>query len=132
MRAIWLIFVAVVAVTCEPLPVAAQGLERLVGGWNNQSMGTNIAILRATIGGWDIWIGDKGQARISTTAAYGANIWISGSEFNCYYFVAITNNFQNMNWQLKGGIPLNACLEYSAAHPSRTEMKKFHDHRRIR
>jgi len=91
------------------------GVSRLAGDWNNDASGENIIIERGLLG-WDIWISNSGQGRISdeetagaNITAGGANIKVDGRGFSCSYYVTM-NSAISMDWQLRKGEPEARCL----------------------
>ena len=86
-------------------------IDRLAGNWNNEESGENIKVERG-LAGWDIWISNKGQERISEDTTEGSNIKVEGRGFSCSYYVTMTTD-QKMRWQLRKGEPEARCLRGS-------------------
>jgi hypothetical protein len=73
----------------------------LTGTWNNDFSGENIKIGPASFG-YEAWISNSGEARITTDSAEGSNIKIEGRDLACTYYVTRVSE-RRMNWQLRQG-----------------------------
>jgi hypothetical protein len=95
-------FMILVSVNCAHGQDA--NLQRIVGGWVNDD--NSLAILKTQLG-WDVWIDNKGRARITTTGLYGANIMVTTGDatgdLKCFYYASVLVGGNQMIWQLQSG-----------------------------
>jgi hypothetical protein len=76
------------------------GLSKIVGGWANAS--NSLAILKTQFG-WDVWLDNKGRARITQSVQYGSNIQVTTADLDCYYYASTLSGGRQMVWQLRHG-----------------------------
>jgi hypothetical protein len=90
-----------------------QPVKRISGIWNNSSTGETLTIRETG----DIFISSSGQARFSQAVTQGgANILISGSGFECYYYLTLLSGDNSMNLQFREGRPTAACAPLSGLY----------------
>jgi len=97
------------------------GVSRLAGDWNNDASGENLKIERSLLG-WDIWISNSGQARISDELTAGANVRVDGRGFSCWYYVTM-HSAEKMDWELRKGGSEPRCLQGSF---TKIEVREHH------
>lgn len=83
--------------------------SKLDGTWDNAATGENMKISRAAIG-WEAWLSNSGEARISATSDDGSNVKIEGKGLSCEYYLTMVND-NLINLQLRDSDPAGACLK---------------------
>lgn len=103
--------------------------HKLAGEWNNASTGENIKIVRGTIG-WEVWLSNSGQARLTADSDDGTNVQISGKGLSCEYYLTMVN--QNvLNLQLRDGDPADSCLKGTFLRVTGIGEPAHHHHVRV-
>ena len=60
--------------------------HKLAGEWNNASTGENMKIVRGSVG-WEVWLSNSGEARLTANSDDGSNVQISGKGLSCSYYL---------------------------------------------
>jgi hypothetical protein len=100
--------------------------HKLTGEWNNSSTGENLKIVRGAIG-WEVWLSNSGEARLTADSDDGTNVQISGKGLSCEYYLTMVN--QNLiNMQLRDGDPADSCLKGTFVRVSGIKEPMHHVH----
>lgn len=83
--------------------------HKLAGEWNNASTGENMKIVRGSVG-WEVWLSNSGEARLTANSDDGSNVQISGKGLSCSYYLTMVNH-NVINMQLRDGDPAKSCLK---------------------
>lgn len=83
--------------------------HKLAGEWNNASTGENMKIVRGSVG-WEVWLSNSGEARLTANSDDGSNVQISGKGVSCSYYLTMVNH-NVINMQLRDGDPAESCLK---------------------
>ena len=98
--------------------------HKLAGEWNNAATGENMKIQGGEIG-WEAWLSNVGEARISAESDAGSNIKVEARGMTCEYYLTMVND-NLINMQLRDGP--DTCLKGAFARVHGITVKHEHEH----